>query len=93
MENLRTEEKYKLTPEQKLWKAVLAQSIWDSLFGDYRSLTTNYEKREAKEWLNLNNEDFRTVCENAGLSPYFIFNNIFNALKRKEKNDWKNNMS
>ena len=85
MENLRTEEISKLTPEQKLWKAVLAQSIWDSLFGDYRSLQTNYEKKEAKEWLNLNNEDFKIVCENAGLSPYFIYNNIFNALKRKEK--------
>jgi hypothetical protein len=85
MENLKTEQTYKLTPEQKLWKAVLAQSIYDSLFGNYKNLQTNYERKEAKEWLDLNNEDFRAVCENAGLSPYFIFNNIFDALKRKDK--------
>jgi len=88
MANLKTEELEKNNPEQKLWKAVLGQSIHDSLFGDYRSLQTNYERKEAKLWLDLNNEDFRQVCEYAGLSPYFVFNNVFKALKRKrEKNE------
>ena len=85
MANLRTEEIDKITPEKKLWMAVLSQSIHDSLFGDYRTLQTVNDREEAKEWLNLRNKDFREVCENAGLSPYFVFNNIFNAIKRKEK--------
>lgn len=63
-----------LIPEQKLWKAVLAQSLYDSLFGDYKSLQTDYEKKEAKEWINLNNENFKQVCEYAGFSPQFVFN-------------------
>ena len=63
-----------LIPEQKLWKAVLAQSLYDSLFGDYKSLQTDYEKKEAKEWIDLNNENFKQVCEYAGFSPQFVFN-------------------
>ena len=63
-----------IIPEQKLWKAVLAQSLYDSLFGDYRSLQTDYEKKEAKEWIDLNNENFKQVCEYAGFSPQFVFN-------------------
>ena len=63
-----------LIPEQKLWKAVLAQSLYDSLFGDYKSLQTDYEKKEAKEWINLNNENFKQVCEYAGFNPQFVFN-------------------
>lgn len=70
-----------IIPEQKLWKAVLAQSLYDSLFGDYRSLQTDYEKKEAKEWIDLNNDNFKQVCEYAGFNPQFVFN----LLKKKGK--------
>lgn len=70
-----------LAPEEKLWKAVLAQSIQDSLFGDYRTLHSANEKKEAKEWLDLNNENFKQVCEYAGFDYQFIFN----LAKKKEK--------
>jgi hypothetical protein len=37
MENfLKTEETEIVLPEQKLWQAVLYQSIHDSVFGDYK---------------------------------------------------------
>jgi trans-2-enoyl-CoA reductase len=44
------------------------------LFGDYKSLQTDYEKKEAKEWIDLNNENFKQVCEYAGFNPQFVFN-------------------
>ena len=56
MENfLKTEETEIVLPEQKLWQAVLYQSIHDSVFGDYKSVSTAREKEEAKEWLNIDN--------------------------------------
>jgi trans-2-enoyl-CoA reductase len=81
MVNLKTDQTDTLTPEQKLWKAVLAQSVWDSLFGDYKSSQTDTERKESKEWLNINNENFKQVCENAGFNHEFVFN----LLKKKGK--------
>ena len=81
MVNLKTDQTDTLTPEQKLWKAVLAQSVWDSLFGDYRSLQTDTERKDSKEWLNIDNENFKQVCENAGFNYKFVFN----LLKKKGK--------
>ena len=36
-------------PEQRLWQAVLAQSIHDSLYGDYRSLQTAGERYDSEK--------------------------------------------
>ena len=86
MENFsRTEETERVLPEQKLWQAVLYQSIHDSVFGDYKNLSTAREKEEAKEWLNINNEGFKEVCENAGFNPYFVYKSIIKLMKGKVK--------
>jgi hypothetical protein len=86
MENfLKTEETEIVLPEQKLWQAVLYQSIHDSVFGDYKNLSTAREKEEAKEWLNINNEGFKEVCENAGFNPYFVYKSIIKLMKGKVK--------
>jgi hypothetical protein len=86
MENfLKTEETEIILPEQKLWQAVLYQSIHDSVFGDYKNLSTAREKEEAKEWLNINNEGFKEVCENAGFNPYFVYKSIIKLMKGKVK--------
>ena len=82
---LKTEETERVLPEQKLWQAVLYQSIHDSIFGDYTSLSTVREKEEAKEWLNINNEGFKEVCENAGFNPYFVYKLIIKLMKGKVK--------
>ena len=82
---LKTEETERVLPEQKLWQAVLYQSIHDSVFGDYTSLSTVREKEEAKEWLNIDNEGFKEVCENAGFNPYFVYKSIIKLMKGKVK--------
>ena len=82
---LKTEETERVLPEQKLWQAVLYQSIHDSVFGDYTSLSTVREKKEAKEWLNIDNEGFKEVCENAGFNPYFVYKLIIKLMKGKVK--------
>jgi Trm5-related predicted tRNA methylase len=86
MENfLKTEETERVLPEQKLWQAVLYQSIHDSVFGDYKSVSTAREKEEAKEWLNIDNEGFKEVCENAGFNPHFVYKSIIKFMKGKVK--------
>ena len=82
---LKTEETERVLPEQKLWQAVLYQSIHDSIFGDYKSLSTAREKEEAKEWLNIDNEGFKEVCENAGFNPNFVYKSIIKLMKGKVK--------
>lgn len=45
---LKTEEIERVLPEQKLWQAVLYQSIHDSVFGDYKSLSTARERKKQR---------------------------------------------
>tara|TARA_R110000803_G_scaffold94069_2_gene161562 strand:- start:891 stop:1208 length:318 start_codon:yes stop_codon:yes gene_type:complete len=78
-------------PETKLWKNVLIQSVIDTVWGDYRSLQTYGEKKDAKEWCNLNNPDFIEVCELAGFNPNYLYKRIKILLERK-KNVGDNNM-
>jgi hypothetical protein len=55
-------------------------SIWR-----LQNLSTAREKEEAKEWLNINNEGFKEVCENAGFNPYFVYKLIIKLMKGKVK--------
>jgi hypothetical protein len=50
-----------------------------------QSLSTVREKEEAKEWLNINNEGFKEVCENAGFNPYFVYKLIIKFMKGNVK--------
>ena len=70
-------------PEQRLWQAVLAQSVNDTVYGDYRSLQTAGERYDSEKWVNLKNTDFKFTCELAGYSPEYIYRKIQNVLKTK----------
>ena len=62
----------KLTPEQKLWKAVLSQG--ERSVQKSTSLPLTYgEMRSAFEWVDLSNRDFCTVCMFAGYDPRYIY--------------------
>ena len=53
----------KLTPEQKLWKAVLSQGVYEACSKKAQALPLTYgEMRSAFEWVDLSNRDFCTVC-------------------------------
>ena len=63
----------KLTPEQKLWKAVLSQGVYEACSKRYNALPLTYgEMRSALEWIDLSNRDFCLVCNLAGYDPRYI---------------------
>ena len=77
---------HKLTPEQKLWKAVLSQGVYEACSRKAQALPLTYgEMRSALEWVDLSNRDFIQVCTFAGYDPAYIFRKAKN-LVRKVKN-------
>jgi hypothetical protein len=49
--------------EQKLWRAVIATTVEEWINGPLR------RQREAERFLFIENEDYRTVCQSAGINP------------------------
>ena len=69
------------TPEEKLWKAVLYQGVFEALSFRHNAIPlTDQEKKITRTWIDLNNTDFKEVCENAGYDPMFIINKIKRVL-------------
>jgi hypothetical protein len=50
--------------EEKLWRAVIANTVREWLRGPVRL------RREAERFLFYDNEDFKTVCYSAGINPW-----------------------
>ena len=62
------------TPEEKLWKAVLSQGVYEACSTKYNALPLSFgEYRSAKEWIDLSNKDFCLVCTLAGYDPRYIY--------------------
>ena len=62
------------TPEEKLWKAVLSQGVYEACSTKYNALPLSFgEYRSAKEWIDLSNKDFCMVCTLAGYDPRYIY--------------------
>jgi len=51
------------TAEQKLWRAVIATTVEEWVSGPLR------QKREAEQFLFIDNQDYQTVCFSAGIKP------------------------
>ena len=49
--------------EQKLWRAVIANTVHERVNGPLR------RRREAEQFLFQDAEDYRTVCFSAGINP------------------------
>ena len=50
--------------EQKLWRAVIANTLEEWINGPLR------QKREAEQFLFHDESDYRTVCSSAGIDPH-----------------------
>jgi|TARA_R100000988_G_C3875369_1_gene105787 hypothetical protein len=75
----------KLTPEQKLWKAVLSQGVYEACSKKAQALPLTFgEMRSALEWVDLGNRDFITVCLFAGYDPAYIFRKAKNLVRIKD---------
>ena len=60
----------KLSPEQKLWRAVMATAIYDALHtpnrtkkGKYKIFTELYDIEDARTWFKTREGNFDLVCE------------------------------
>lgn len=51
------------TAERKLWRAVIANTVDEWVNGPLR------RQREAEDFLFTDNEDYRAVCDSAGINP------------------------
>ena len=73
------------TPEQKLWKAVLSQGVYEACSEKAQALPLTFgEMRSALEWVDLSNRDFITVCIFAGYDPAYIFRKAKNLVRRRK---------
>jgi len=74
---------HKLTPEQKLWKAVLSQGVYEACSKRAQALPLTYgEMRSALEWIDLSNKDFCIVCAFAGYDPRYILRKAKNKINK-----------
>ena len=58
-----------MTPEQRLWQAVLGQAISDAMMEDPQTLESMMNKKSARSWFDFAGRNFRWVCEMAGMDP------------------------
>ena len=65
----------RMTPEQKLWRAVFVQAIQDT-FGICTIPMSRNEHREAKWFGKVYNQDFIELCEFAGFNPEQTFQKL-----------------
>jgi hypothetical protein len=78
---------HKLTPEQKLWKAVLSQGVYEACSKKAQALPLTFgEMRSALEWVDLTNRDFVQVCMYAGYNPGYIFRKAKNLVRKVDNN-------
>ena len=75
-------------PERKLFVAVLRQAVHDA-FSEH---VTGLERRQAQSWLTSNNEDFKTICENAGRDAKYVKEKIKRIILKAEGWNVKFNM-
>jgi hypothetical protein len=54
------------TAERRLWRAVIASTVDEWVNGPLR------QQREAEKFLFIENEDYRTVCDSAGINPKYL---------------------
>ena len=65
----------RMSPEQKLWRAVFIQAIQDT-FGICTVGMSRDEHREAKWFGKTYNQDFIELCEFAGFNPKQTFEKL-----------------
>tara|TARA_R100001443_G_scaffold24434_3_gene36817 strand:- start:2741 stop:3019 length:279 start_codon:yes stop_codon:yes gene_type:complete len=76
-------QEHKKTPEERLWKAVLSQGVYEACSRRSQALPLTYgEMRSAFEWVDLSNRDFIMVCVFAGYNPGYIYRKAKNKVNR-----------
>jgi len=70
--------------EQKLWRAVLCQMLYDAL-SDFENKAMNKNEKEAAErWFIYKTKDFVDVCIYAGFDADYIYNKVNKLINLKK---------
>ena len=77
------QEESSISPEQKLWRAVLGQ-VLDDAFGNTISNKMKCEKQIARDYLKSLNKDYILVCDWAGFDAGFILRKV----RKKLAEEW-----
>lgn len=79
----------KLSPEQKLWRAVMATAIYDALHkpsrtkkGKYKVFTERYDTLSARSWFKNREGNFETVCEALDLDSDKVHKQMIQKIKQ-----------
>ena len=80
----------RLTPEEKLWRAVMAQAIFDALrtpkkraYNPYVIYQDQREVIAAREWFTNKEETFALACEALNLNEEVVVKKMTNRIKGK----------
>ena len=81
----------KLSPEQKLWRAVMATAIYDALHtpnrtrkGKYKVFTERYDIEDARTWFKERDGNFETACEALDLDSDKVYKVMNQKIKTKK---------
>jgi hypothetical protein len=80
------EEEKDFLPEQKLWRGVLCQALYDALSDFRNQMITDEDKQDAKYWFRDKPKDFYVVCRNAGFDPGYVHDKVKKLLNLKALN-------
>jgi hypothetical protein len=75
-----------LIPEQKLWRAVLCQALYDALSDFKNQMYTTDDKQDAKFWFRDKPRSFHEVCRNAGFDPEYVHDKVKKLMNLKRLN-------
>ena len=81
--NVQMEDK-SISSEQRLWKAVLCQMLYDALSDFENKAMSKNEKDAAERWFIYKTKDFVDVCTYAGFDPDYIHNKVNKLLNLKK---------
>ena len=73
-----------IIPEQKLWRAVLCQMLYDALSSFENKVMSPHEKKLAENWFLNKSKDFYDVCNHAGFDPMYIHEKVKKLLNLKK---------
>ena len=80
------EEEGTFLPEQKLWRGVLCQALYDALSDFRNQMITDEDKQDAKYWFRDKPKDFYVVCRNAGFDPNYVHEKVKKLMNLKALN-------
>ena len=80
----------RLSPEEKLWRAVMAQAIFDALrtpkkksYNQYKVYEDQRDVIAAREWFTNKEETFSLACEALNLNEEVVVKKMTNRIKGK----------